>query len=271
MNYKIFKPGINLATLVSCYWMLESSKEKTPKRNTIVPDGTMKMIFHYGDLYKHYFENGNSITLPRCFVIGQLTKPYVVGPTGKTGIFIVRFQINGFSPFTTIPIKEMENTAFSLEKLFWKDGQEIGYKILDANTASERINIIEKFLFDRLIELKTVDGILKSTIETILTANGGLSIDKITRENNINRRQLERKFSSTIGLSPKKLSKIIRLQSTLKSLLTKKNISLTTLAYKNKYYDQVHFIKDFKEFTGLTPKEFYWNRLKMSLIFDSQD
>lgn len=271
MNYQIFEPHQDLATLVKCYWTLESPKEKTPKKNTIVPDGCMKMIFHYGDLYKHYNENVNSIFLPRCFVIGQLTRPYEVEPTGETGTFFVCFHPNGFLPFAIFPIKEMENTAVPLEKLFGKNGQEIEQKILNANSTSERINLIETFLFGRLTDTEAVDHIVKSTVETILTANGQLSVDELSKQNNINRRQLVRKFSSAIGLSPKQLSKTIRLQATLKILLTKKITSLTDLAYECEYYDQAHFIKDFKEFTGLTPKEFYGDHLKMSLIFESTD
>ncbi len=231
----------------------------------------MKLIFHYGDLYKHYTENGSSITLPRCFLIGQLTRPYEVEPTGETGTFFVCFHSNGFYPFTTIALKKMENTAVPLEKLFGKDGQEIGQNILKANTTSERIKLIEFFLLSRLTDTAIIDHIVKSTIETILTANGQISIDKLSKQNNISRRHLVRKFSSSIGLSPKQLSKTIRLQATLKTLLAKKITSLTDLAYEIEYYDQAHFIKDFKEFTGLTPKEFYGDHLKMSLIFDSKD
>ncbi|SHE78995.1 helix-turn-helix transcriptional regulator [Pedobacter caeni] len=271
MNYQIFEPNNDLASLVKCYWTLESPKEKTPKKNAIVPDGCMKMIFHHGDLYKQYTENGNSVFLPRCFVIGQLTGPFEVEPTGETGIFFVCFHPNGFLPFATIPIREMENTAIPLEQLFGTRGQEIGQKILNANSTSERINLIETFLFDQLRDTATVDQIVKSTVETILTANGQLSVDELSRQTNVNRRQLERKFSSAIGLSPKQLSKTIRLQTTLKTLLSKKVTNLTTLAYENEYYDQAHFIKDFKEFTGITPKEFYGDLLKMSLIFDGTD
>ncbi len=165
----------------------------------------------------------------------------------------------------------MENTAVPLKNLFGEDGQEIEQKILNANTPLERINLIETFLFYRLTDMETVDHIVKSTVETILTANGQLSINELSKQNNINRRQLVRKFSSTIGLSPKQLSKTIRLQATLKTLLTKNITSLTDLAYENKYYDQAHFIKEFKAFTGLTPKEFYGDHLKMSLIFDKTD
>jgi AraC-like DNA-binding protein len=271
MNFQIFEPHQDLALLVKCYWTLESPKEKTPSKNTIVPDGCMKLIFHYGDLYKHHTAIGSSIDLPRCFLIGQLTRPYIVEPTGETGTFFVCFHPNGFLPFATFPIKEMENTAVPLDKLFEKDGQEIEQKILNANTTSERINLIETFLFNQLTDTETVDHLVKSTVETILTANGQLSVGELSKQNNINRRQLVRKFSSAIGLSPKQLSKTVRLQATLKTLLTKEVTSLTDLAYENEYFDQAHFIKDFKEFTGLTPKEFYGDHLKMSLIFESTD
>ena len=267
MNYQTFEPNQDLTTLIKCYWTLESPKEETPQKQTIVPDGCMEMIFHYGDLYRQFTENGNSIIQPRCFVIGQLTRPLEIEPTGEIGVFSVRFHPNGFLPFATIPIKEMENTAVSLEKLFGKDGKKIEQRILNASPTSEKIKLIEEFLLNRLTNIETVDRIIKSTVDTILTANGQLSIDELSKQTKINRRQLERKFSSTIGLSPKQLSKTIRLQATLKILLNKNFTSLTALAYQHEYYDQAHFIKDFKELTGLTPKEFYGNKLKMTSFF----
>jgi AraC-like DNA-binding protein len=267
MNYQIFEPNDALAAFVKCYWTLENPKEETQEKQTIVADGCMEMIFHYGDLYKQYTENGNSIIQPKCFLIGQLTRPLEIEPTGETGIFSVRFHPNGFFPFATVPIKEMENTAIPLEILFGKYGAEIEENVLNANSTLERIKFVETFLTSRLADSKNVDRIVKSTVETILTANGQLSVDQLSKQTNINRRKLERKFSSAIGLSPKQLSKTIRLQATLKMLLNKRFTSLTALAYEGEYYDQAHFIKDFKEFTGLTPKEFYGNSLKMTSLF----
>ncbi len=267
MNYQTFEPNQDLTTFVKCYWTLESPKEETPQKQTIVPDGCMEMIFHYGDVFKQYTENENCVIQPKCFVIGQLTRPLEIEPTGETGIFSIRFYPNGFLPFATIPIKEMENTAISLEKLFGNEGLEIEEKILNVNSTSERIKLIETFLFSHLTEIQTINRIVKSTVETILTANGQLSVDELSKQTKINRRQLERKFSSAIGLSPKQLSKTIRLQAALKILLNKKFTSLTALAYQGEYYDQAHFIKDFKELTGFTPKEFYGSKIKMTSLF----
>ncbi len=267
MNYQTLEPSIDLNTLIKCYWTLENPKEEINEKQTIVPDGCMEMIFHYGDLYRQHTGNGNSIIQPRCFVIGQLTRPLTIEPTGETGIFSVRFHPNGFLPFATIPIKQMENTAVSLEELFGKDGGQIEQQILRANSNADRIKLIEEFLLSRLTDSETVDRIVKSTVDTILTANGQLSVEELSKQTNINRRQLERKFSLAIGLSPKQLSKTIRLQATLNMLLNKKFTSLTALAYENDYYDQAHFIKDFKELTGSTPKEFYGSNLEMSSLF----
>jgi AraC-like DNA-binding protein len=165
-------------------------------------------------------------------------------------------------PFATVPIKEIENTAVSLEKLFGADALKIEKLILNTNSTSDRINYLEVFLLNRLATVESIDYLIKSTIETILTANGQVSVDELSKQININLRQLERKFSSTIGLSPKQLSKIIRVQTTLKMLITKKVTSLTSVAYEGEYYDKAHFIKDFKEFTSFTPKEFYRSSLK---------
>ena len=270
MNPKIFEPNSDLSDFVKCYWTLESSYDKTPQRNTIIPDGTMKLIFHYGDLYWHHPENAKSFLQPKCFLIGQLTKPYVVEPVGQTGTFVIRFHPNGFLHFTNISAKEMENKPVKLNILFGEKGEKLEHDILNAKSTRKRIEIAESFLLKLLKSKEVIDRVVKSTIDLISENQGKLSVNELSKKHNINRRVLTRKFSSTIGLSPKQFSKIIRLQSTLKLLLEKENTRLTDLAYENEYFDQAHFIKDFKEFTGITPKEFYGEDLRMSLIFDSK-
>ncbi len=270
LNPKTYEPNIELSEFVKRYWTLDGEKENIPQKNTIVPDGTMKLIFHYGDTYKHHSKNGEVTILPKCFLIGQLTKPYVIEPVGVTGSFVVQFKPNGFLPFTSIPIKELKNQAIPLNKLFGEEGIKLGNKVLNAKSTSERIQIVEVFLFKKLADRKNIDKIVKSTIETILNSNGQFSVNEFSKNNKINRRQLSRKFSTAIGLSPKQLAKTIRIQTTLKVLLNEEITSLTDLAYENEYFDQAHFIKEFKEFTGLTPKEFFGDDLKMSLIFDKK-
>lgn len=270
MIHNTYDPWDDLKAFVQCYWVLESTKEATPSKNTIIPDGTIKMIFHYWDLYKHHMENGSIIELPRCFVVWQLTKPYIVEPSGDTGIFIVRFHPDGFSPFSQEILQNIENTSISLEKFFWKKWKQLSWKVIKASETYERIKLVEDFL-KGLLDKKMIDKIINSTIDDIISAKWRISVNQISKTQYISRRSLERKFSKTIGLQPKQLSKIVRLQSTLRALVGDSDISLARAAGRNNYYDQAHFNKDFKEFTWLSPKEFYGENFKMSLIFEERE
>lgn len=265
MDYQTFPPAADLTPFIKCYWTLDHPGEDIQQTQTIVPDGCMEMIFHYGDLYNQYI-NGKAVLQPRSCVFGQLTEPLKIEPTGITGIFSVRFHYDGFIPFATLPIKEMDDRAVSLEKLYGTEGTELEKKVVQAKTIKQKIESVETFLYKRL-NPETIDRIVQSTIDLLLHADGSIPVHQLSEQININRRRLERKFSSAVGLSPKQLSKTIRLQRIIKLLLNKEYTTLTALAHESEYYDQAHFIKDFKEFTGLTPKEFYGDNLQMSTLF----
>ncbi|MGV3630343.1 MAG: DUF6597 domain-containing transcriptional factor [Bacteroidota bacterium] len=267
MNYQTYDPSEELSAIVKCFWSLEAPVADLPEKQRIVPDGCMELIFHYGDLYNQFREDGSCFTQPKAFVFGQITTPLEIAPTGATGILAARFHPEGFNPLASIPVREMENTAVSLEKLFGTEGVELEKQVIDCPGNTERIRIISDFLLQRMQSSEAIDRVSKSCVEVLLQLNGQVSVDALSDQLNINRRQLERRFSSAIGLSPKQLSKIIRLQATLKMLDRGQFENLTDLAYGNGYFDQAHFIKDFKEFTGMSPKQFYAGNLKMTALF----
>ena len=128
--------------------------------------------------------------------------------------------------------------------------------MIQAGDTRARIAIIEEFLLNRLIDQGTIDNIVQTTIETMFATKGSSAIKAILKDDVSKRRQLEREFKGKIGISPKQLAKVIRLQSALKRILNRQSETLTEIAYESEYYDQAHFIRDFKEFTGTTPRKF---------------
>ncbi len=267
MEYRTYKPTSNLKHLIKCFWSLEGPSEETPYRQRIVPDGCMEMIFHCGDLYKQYLNNERAIIQPRSFVFGQITQPLEIEPTGITSIFAVRFYPEGFLPFATLQLTSLQNRAVSLSKFYGNVGVKLENDIIRASSIFERIRISESFLEDQLSNQEVLDKIIKESIKIIFDLKGQISVSDLSKETNAHRRKLERRFSSIIGISPKQLAKIVRLQSTIRMLLNKQFSSLTALAHEGNYYDQAHFIKDFKEFTGQSPKRFFADNLKMSSLF----
>ena len=269
MNYHTFQPHPDLESLISCYWTLEVPADIDSQKQRIVPDGCIEMAFILGDDIKRYTSEDEFILQPRAMVLGQTIEPFYIEPTGYVNTFAIRFYPYGFANFVTEPIKNLANKETPLELLFEeKIAKELEQKIIQAKDVKQRIEIVEKFLFERLIDQSTVDAIVKTTVNALLSTKGNVRIKTILKDDLSKRRQLERKFAKQIGVSPKQLGKVIRLQTALKMLLNKETESLTNIAYESEYFDQAHFIKDFKEFTGTSPKEFLGNEnMILSTLF----
>lgn len=271
MNYQVYTPSPELQSFVKCFWTLEDEASKTPQRQRVVPDGCMEMIFHYGDLYRQCFEDGSSAIQPRSFIFGQITSYIEIEPTGVSGIISARFLPDGLSPFLDIMVSELENKAVSLAGLFGEKGKSLEERVIAATDNAERIRIIEEFLLSLLADPKTIDTVTKACVDVIVHSQGQIGMVELADKMNVHRRNMERKFIAAIGMSPKQLSRVVRLQATLKMLQQQNFTSLTSLAYENGYYDQAHFIKDFREFTGMSPKSFYADNLRYAALFASAE
>ena len=179
--------------------------------------------------------------------------------------FAVRFYPYGFANFITTNIKNLANKETPIELIFGEESsKELERKIIQAKDTFERIQIIEHFFLNKFKNEITIDNIVKTTVNDLINTKGSKPINAILKEDLSKRRQLERKFIKQIGISPKQLGKVIRLQTALKMIINRQSESLTQIAYDSEYYDQTHFIKDFKEFTGINPKE-YLNDSSMTL------
>lgn len=265
MNYETFDPQPDLDAIVKCHWTLEVPGDMEAPKQRMIPDGCIEMCFILGDDIKRFNSENDFILQPRAMVIGQITKPYYVQPTGYVNSFAVRFYPYGFANFISGPIHELADKDTPLTELFEKsEALELEQKIMVASSTPERIEIAEGFLLSKLTQTSTIDQIVSSTIEVLAQTKGSASIRSIFQDDPGKRRSLERKFSKQVGLSPKQLSKIIRLQAALKMMLHGYGENMTQVAYESEYYDQAHFIKDFKEFTGVNPKQ-YLNDEQMML------
>jgi len=257
MNYQTYKPQADLETIVKCYWTLEVPANSGTQRQLILPDGCVDMCFTLGDDIKRYTSETDFIIQPRQMLLGQITEQFYIEPTGYVNTFAIRFYPYGFANFIDLPLNELCNKETPLNQLFGDEKAELlTHSVIQADTTEERIDIVERFLIERLNDKTTIDNIVKSTVDSIFLSKGSAPINSILKDDLTKRRQLERNFTKQIGLSPKQLCKVIRLQATLRMLLNLTTETLGDIAYENEYYDQAHFIKDFKEFTGITPKEF---------------
>ncbi|MEL1245085.1 helix-turn-helix domain-containing protein [Flavobacterium sp. DGU11] len=264
MDYKVYTPSDALSKQVRYYWSLESGDDvQAPESHRIFPDGCIELIFHYSGLFRTYDEINNAQTQPLSFVHGQLTSFIEVESTGVIGIFSVRFNPAGLKPFTDTPVQDFTDISVDVREIWGEDGTLLEKEMLGAANNEERVVIIESFLLKKLEAVSFDNSDVEYCVDAMLKSEGTVSIDKLADELEIGKRQLERKFIAAVGLSPKMLARIIRFQNTLQLIEKKEFTNFTNVAYDGGFYDQAHFIKDFKEFTGLNPKQYFSENLEM--------
>lgn len=225
----------------------------------------MELVINYGDPFQRLHENGTSETQPRTFVVGQMTAPVVIEPTEDAGILGIRFRPGGAYPFFSFPQHELVDRIVSLDSLWGNLAQEIEERTAMAVGADEKVMVIEAILASKLCTKSNAS--LEAAIEEILAADGLISIEEVSEDIGMTRRNLERQFKQFVGLSPKLFARIVRFQRIFKTLESSSIDEWTSLALECGYYDQAHFIREFREFSGRNPSSYFSNEAELSRFF----
>jgi AraC-like DNA-binding protein len=170
------------------------------------------------------------------------------------GTILVYFTEIGFTHFSSNPANELFNLSLSLDDIFEKKSvNEVEEKLAVADTDKQRIKIVEQFLLTQFKDIKT-DKLIVEAVKLIYQSKGTIRVKELNEKLFISQSPFEKRFRKVVGTTPKKFTSIIRFNSVLDNLNETK--SLIEICYENNFFDQAHFIKDFKHFTGQTPENF---------------
>lgn len=170
------------------------------------------------------------------------------------GTILIYFTETGFAHFASHPANELFNLSLSLDDVFDRNIiTEVEEKLMVATTDEHRIKIVEQFLVSQLKDIET-DKLIVEAIKLIYQTNGTIRIKELNERLSISQSPFEKRFRKVVGTTAKKFASIIRFNTVLDHLNSSK--TLTEICYENNFFDQAHFIKDFKQFTGDTPENF---------------
>jgi len=257
MKYLEYKPIESLSDYIQLIWISESeSKNDYYPKEKILPDGIVEIVFHFWESFIVYNTKGEKLKQPKGFAISQMQKFIEIESNGNIGFVSVRFYPWGAHHFFDEPIKNFIDNTIDLKHIWPNDYKEILQEIKKVDN-NEKVRIIQQFLSNCLSEHRKENSSIEEAIKLIRKTKGQHSIESICQETNLSYKKLERKFLATIGVTPKIFSRTTRFLHLCHHLKEYENRSMTQLSYEFGYYDQAHFIKDFKAFSGLTPKEYY--------------
>lgn len=255
--FELIEPNNILRRYIKNYCVVEinNSKDFLPIER-VYPNGNICMVFHYGSPSKFKKRNSGEYVEPAFVVCGLQTNYYDLSLSGKTGMILVIFKPQGFTSFFNFPAKDISNENISLNLLIGNGANVLEDKLLNSGNNKERIAQLENFLLERLT-LRSDFERIDYALRLIEASKGQIKTQKLSQEVCLGIKQFERIFSNHVGINPKKFANIIRFQNVLQMKRQFKELNMFQLAFDNGYYDQSHFIRDFKRLTGLSPRDFF--------------
>ena len=249
MRYSEIKPRPPLSRFVECFWTLEG-EEQSPQPERILPDGCIELILNFGAKFSQHCDDNRSLQ-PRNFLVGQMTGPILISPTGPSELVGIRFHPGGTLPFLRLPLEEVTDEVVELGSLSSKLERELLDAVSESSSLPQRIAAVEVFLTRSVIANLEHSRVMRLAAKIVETA-GAVSVDQLANDAGISSRQLERRFLREVGVGPKLLGRIIRFQQVFRAV-EQRNAAWSAVALECGYYDQAHLIRDFNQFAQQTP------------------
>ncbi len=257
MIYKELPIHPILAPYVNLIWTMESENHDESHITRVLPDGILEFVNHYGDPWITTFIDQSPEIQPQSFIVSQMRKAIDLKSNGFTGFISVRFYPWGGYQFFRYPSKNLIDTICS-SKVIWPEYfKQLINSFGNALTTESKSQRIQEFLIQRLNEHRKNEPQLEHAIKLIRQSGGKSSITQICQASGCTTKQLERKFLALVGTTPKVFSRVCRFLTICNQMETYRDKSLSQLGYECGYFDQAHFIKDFREFSGFNPKQLH--------------
>ncbi len=269
MEFRYFTAVAALQPYVRCFYIFQSGSA-IEFGDTVFPSAELEMIFNLGEGIWESFSSQNEFRRnPLIELWGQVTKPMPIKSTGPHTMLGIRFKTPAAAYFLKDDMGVFNNQVADLGDIIGQPVKTLHQQLLETMNPDKQIALVEKFLLERLaLNKKKIYRIDKvaSIVTSIKTNAAEESVKMIASKHNMTVRNLQKIFYIHTGLSPVSFNKIQRFQQSLK-LIAKKNQPLTAIAYNCGYFDQAHFIRDFKSFTGVTPTAYITNKFPVNQSF----
>ena len=259
MSFTWYVPAPPLNKYIMFLW---SQIGYTPYvREKVLPMGMVDLMFNLGAPHKVLDKTDVNIfdLYRRGWVSGLHTEYIVIEAVAETDIMGARFHPGGAHALFDCPIVEFSNYVIDLPLIWGRFVEEVCEQLWLAKSMAQRFTTLERLLLQRFQpDLKTLlpiqvaaNRIYRGDFETIRV---------LSDEIGISQKHLISRCKQLVGASPKSLHRIGRFNSALRTLNDNKTIDLAELALRCGYYDQAHFNRDFRAFSGLSPKHYLQKR-----------
>ena len=252
LGFQLMKPSGMLQAFVQDYWFIRNHDLPTYREEFLHPNGGLGTIFNFGD----EFLMDNQPISATSILDGTNTFSRRLNFIGDVYAVGIRFKPSGAYPFFRMPIYEIVDNPYDLTDLTMNGVQEIIEQLYHAPTMTEQAHILDQWLLSLLHENRLVASTVHGAMGLIRQSNGQGFMSDIGDTIGLSVRQLQRQYKEQVGMSPKQHAKILRVEYARSAIKNLGHHPLSDVAYLAGYYDQSHFIREFKSVVGMTPSAY---------------
>ena len=255
MLYRRYNPPPPLSDLVDCLWYSEGF-EGTHRQERLLPNGEACIVFDLREAPIRIYDSNNTAicsSFEPAIFCGARTDCFVIDTCAQERVAGIQFRPGGAFPFLGMPANEVAHAAYSLEDIWPHDAKRIRERLLTAPDAAAIFRILEHELLTRLSHRHSLHIAVNFAV---LHLSRGMRVGDVADHAGLSSRRLIDLFLQQTGLTPKAFQRVRRFQRALQGLYTGYEEDWASLALGCGYYDQAHFIHDFRDFSGMTPSEY---------------
>jgi len=248
-----FFPSDILRPYVKSYAVITIDKDL--KDEVFYPSGYVDWVINISEGVATTNIDGRSRRLPQVELLGHLTRPSRLSVSRGTSILIARIYPHAGGLFFPNPMAEFTNFATDAYGIFSREIDDFYSGLMEAGSLAEQVGALDRFLVEKLKKNERryrKSAIVHEVCAHLFRTGDAFDSEALSDSYGLSERYIQQLFVDTVGISPTALFSVHRFNKSLQLVLASDR-SLTSIAYDCGYYDQAHFIREFRKFTGITP------------------
>jgi AraC-like DNA-binding protein len=267
MLYVDYAPSPALRPFVDRLWTLDGP-EDAGELAPILPDGHPELIVHCGDPFVELREGGERRVQSPILVAGQLRQAVRIAPFGHTHVVGARLRPDGAAAIFGGSLDELTGRIVDCAAVDRLLARRLNDHVMPQRSAIGRVRALDCVLRNH-VGPQRVDRLVAEACTIGVGRRGIVSVGDVAAGVGLSVRQLERRFVARVGLPPKLFLRVIRFQEVLRAIGPAKTDDWAGLAVDHGFYDQSHFVADFKAFTGRSPSAWGVSEDSLTAVFSA--
>ena len=252
------KPAPPLSRFVELLWYYEQPP-RAHQKERLMPDGCISLIINLEQDETRIYdaEALNKVTKLRgCSVGGPHTKCFAIDTDEQTCVIGVAFRPAGAVPFLKLPSDELQNQHIDLEDLWGSLARELRERALAAKSPEAKVRVVELALLERAAGIFDGQPVVEYAVDHFLLQPATAKITEVAHKTGFSSRRFIELFKQHVGMTPKLFCRIRRFQKVLRRITSGQPVNWSDTALQCGYFDQAHFIHDFRTFSGINPSKY---------------